>query len=92
MQGGSASCAGWSRRWRANSSNASGKTEFELVSDYALPLPVEIICRLLNIPSADCTELARRRAASFRHSGGSQAFNSVLSGDNQRQRQPCAVD
>lgn len=33
------------------------KAEFDLVSEYALPLPVEIICRLLDIPSAHGTEL-----------------------------------
>jgi cytochrome P450 len=27
--------------------------EFDLASDYAVPLPVEIICRLLDIPSSD---------------------------------------
>lgn len=27
--------------------------EFDLIADFALPLPVEIICRLLNIPAAD---------------------------------------
>lgn len=29
------------------------KPEFDLIADFALPLPVEIICRLLNIPAAD---------------------------------------
>ncbi|SIT35803.1 putative cytochrome P450 133B2 [Paraburkholderia ribeironis] len=33
------------------------KAEFDLVSEYALPLPIEIICRLLDIPSAHGTEL-----------------------------------
>jgi hypothetical protein len=33
------------------------KTEFDLVSEFALPLPIEIICRLLDIPSANGTEL-----------------------------------
>ncbi|MFT4066928.1 cytochrome P450 [Paraburkholderia sp.] len=31
--------------------------EFDLVSQYALPLPIEIICRLLAIPSADGVKL-----------------------------------
>jgi cytochrome P450 len=33
------------------------KAEFDLVSEFALPLPIEIICRLLDIPSAHGTEL-----------------------------------
>jgi cytochrome P450 len=44
------------------------KAEFDLVSEYALPLPVEIICRLLDIPSADGMELgiaASRLVAAF---------------------------
>ncbi|MFM0477716.1 cytochrome P450 [Paraburkholderia strydomiana] len=42
--------------------------QFDLVSEYALPLPVEIICRLLDIPSSDGTELgvaASRLVAAF---------------------------
>ncbi|MEM5403982.1 cytochrome P450 [Paraburkholderia unamae] len=31
--------------------------EFDLVSDFALPLPVQIICRLLDVPVADATAL-----------------------------------
>lgn len=31
--------------------------EFDLVNEYALPLPVEIICRLLDIPSSHGTDL-----------------------------------
>jgi len=44
------------------------KAEFDLVSEYALPLPVEIICRLLAIPSSHGTELgeaASRLVAAF---------------------------
>lgn len=33
------------------------KAGFDLMSEYATPLPVEIICRLLNIPSTDANEL-----------------------------------
>ena len=33
------------------------KTEFDLVADFALPLPVEIICRLLDIPVEDGVKL-----------------------------------
>jgi cytochrome P450 len=33
------------------------RDEFDLVRDYAVPLPVEIICRLLDIPSAHGIEL-----------------------------------
>ncbi|HZZ10077.1 MAG TPA: cytochrome P450 [Paraburkholderia sp.] len=32
--------------------------QFDLVSDYAMPLPVEIICRLLDVPSSHGTELS----------------------------------
>ncbi|MEX3940336.1 cytochrome P450 [Paraburkholderia sp. BR10937] len=31
--------------------------EFDLASDFALPLPVQIICRLLDVPVADATAL-----------------------------------
>lgn len=43
-------------------------TEFDLVSDYAHPLPVQIICRLLDIPVAQATMLgdaASRLVAAF---------------------------
>jgi cytochrome P450 len=46
----------------------SGASEFDLMSDYALPLPVEIICRLLDIPSSHGKELgvaASRLVAAF---------------------------
>lgn len=33
--------------------NPGDNPEFDLIADFALPLPVEIICRLLNIPAAD---------------------------------------
>ncbi|PLP97252.1 cytochrome P450 [Cupriavidus pauculus] len=33
------------------------KTEFDLIADFALPLPVEIICRLLDIPVEDGVKL-----------------------------------
>ena len=33
------------------------RTEFDLVADFALPLPVEIICRLLDIPVEDGVKL-----------------------------------
>jgi cytochrome P450 len=35
----------------------SRKQEFDLVSEFALPLPVEIICRLLEIPPAEGCDL-----------------------------------
>ncbi|WP_028207622.1 cytochrome P450 [Paraburkholderia nodosa] len=44
------------------------RAEFDLVSDYALPLPVQIICRLLDVPAADATALgdaASRLVAAF---------------------------
>lgn len=34
-----------------------GRKEFDLIADFALPLPVEIICGLLGIPVADGVEL-----------------------------------
>lgn len=43
-------------------------SEFDLISDYALPLPVDIICRLLDIPSSHGKELgiaASRLVAAF---------------------------
>lgn len=36
---------------------AASRAEFDLVSDYALPLPVQIICRLLDVSVADATTL-----------------------------------
>ncbi|MCC8402462.1 cytochrome P450 [Paraburkholderia sp. MMS20-SJTN17] len=44
------------------------RAEFDLVADYALPLPVRIICRLLDVPVADATALgdaASRLVAAF---------------------------
>ncbi|MEM5314929.1 cytochrome P450 [Paraburkholderia sp. JHI869] len=44
------------------------RAEFDLVSDYAFPLPVQIICRLLDVPVADAIALggaASQLAAAF---------------------------
>ncbi|MCC8392439.1 cytochrome P450 [Paraburkholderia sp. MMS20-SJTR3] len=44
------------------------RAEFDLVGDFALPLPVRIICRLLDVPVADATalgEAASRLVAAF---------------------------
>ncbi|WP_323118009.1 cytochrome P450 [Burkholderia alba] len=37
----------------------AGKAEFDLVADYALPLPLNIICRLLGIPFDDGARLGQ---------------------------------
>ncbi|TDG03306.1 cytochrome P450 [Paraburkholderia guartelaensis] len=37
--------------------SVGSRAEFDLVSDYAFPLPVRIICRLLDVPVADATAL-----------------------------------